>query len=112
MNESWSGCCGSAARPLDFSLVRAPRRVARVHVDVRRYLPVVRFLAMAGAAFGAMMLAIDCAVGMSLPRTVAEGPYVVVLSAVVLWFSGRRRFPPSEAAATPPNLRGFGTSSN
>ena len=59
--------------------------------DVRRYLPVVRFLAVAGAMFGAMILTIDCAVGMPLPWTVAEGPYVVMLSAVVLWFIGRLR---------------------
>ena len=61
--------------------------------DVRRYLPVVRFLAVAGVVFGAMMLAIDCAVGMPLLWTIAEGPYVVLLSAVLLWFSGRRWFP-------------------
>ncbi|MHC1766178.1 MAG: hypothetical protein AB9869_18060 [Verrucomicrobiia bacterium] len=67
--------------------------------DVRRYLPVVRFLAVAGAVFGAMMLAIDCAVGMPLPWTICEGPYVVALSAVVLWFSGRRWFPATSGAA-------------
>ena len=66
--------------------------------DVRRYLPVVRFLAVAGAVFGAMMLAIDCVVEMPLSWTVAEGPYVIVLSAVVLWFSGKRRFPPTGSA--------------
>ena len=53
----------------------------------------VRFLAMAGAAFSAMMLAIDCAVGMPLPWTVAEGPYVVVLSTVVMWVQREPTFP-------------------
>ena len=67
--------------------------------DVRRYLPVVRFLAVAGVVFGALMLGIDCAVGMPLSWTVAEGPYVVALSAVVLWLTGRRRFPPTAVAA-------------
>jgi hypothetical protein len=67
--------------------------------DVRRYLPVVRFLAWAGAAFGAMMLAIDRAVGMPLPWNVCEGPFVVLLSAVILWLTGRRRFPPQDVAA-------------
>ena len=61
--------------------------------DVRRFLPVVRFLAGAGAVFGVLLLAIDCAVGMPLPWTVAEGPWVVALSAVILWLTGRRRFP-------------------
>ena len=37
--------------------------------DLRRYLPVVRFLALAGAAFGALMLGLDWAVGMPLPWT-------------------------------------------
>ena len=67
--------------------------------DVLRYLPVVRFLAVAGAVFGVLMLAIDGAVGMPLPWTVAEGPFVVALSAVILWFSGGRWFPPTGGAA-------------
>lgn len=40
--------------------------------ELRRYLPVVRFLAVAGAIFGAMMLGIDFAVRMPLPWAVAE----------------------------------------
>jgi len=59
--------------------------------DVRRHLHVVRFLAVAGAVFGAVMLGIDCAVGMPLPWTVAEGPSVLVLSAVILWLTGRQQ---------------------
>jgi hypothetical protein len=66
--------------------------------DLRRYLPVVRFLAVAGAVFGALMLGIDFAVGMPLPWAVAEGPYVVALSAVILWLTGRQRFPPTGGA--------------
>jgi hypothetical protein len=66
--------------------------------DVRRYLPVVRFLAVAAAVFGAVMLGIDCAVGMPLPWTVAEGPSVLVLGAVILWLTGRKRLPPISAA--------------
>ena len=67
--------------------------------DVCRYLPVVRFLAVAGAVFGAMMLAIDCAVGMPVPWTVGEGPYVIALSAVILWLTGSKRFAPIAGAA-------------
>jgi hypothetical protein len=66
--------------------------------DVRRYLPVVRFLGMAGAVFGAVMLAIDCGVGMPLPWTVCEGPLVAALSAVILWLTGRKGFPPTATA--------------
>ncbi|HEY5911350.1 MAG TPA: hypothetical protein VJA21_12175 [Verrucomicrobiae bacterium] len=57
--------------------------------DVRRYLPVVRFLALAGVVFGVMMLAIDCAVGMPLSWTVGEGPFVVAFGVVNLWLAGR-----------------------
>ena len=67
--------------------------------DVRRYLPVVRFLAVAGAVFGAVMLGVDYTVGMPLPWTVAEGPYVAVFSVVILWLTGRQRFPSISAVA-------------
>jgi hypothetical protein len=67
--------------------------------DVRRFLPVVRFLTVAGVVFGAVMLAIDGAVGMPLPWTVGEGPFVVALSAVILWLTSRRRFPTAGGAA-------------
>ena len=40
-----------------------------------------------------MVLAIDCTLGMPLPWTVGEGPYVVLLSLVILWLTGRERFP-------------------
>jgi hypothetical protein len=65
--------------------------------DVRRYLPVVRFLAVAGLVFGVLMLGIDCAVKMPLPWTAGEGPFVFVLSAATLWLSGRLHFPPTAA---------------
>ena len=65
--------------------------------DVRRYLPVVRFLAVTGAAFGVVMLGIDCAVGMPLPWKLGEGPFVVMLSAVILWLTGRLRYPATAA---------------
>lgn len=68
--------------------------------EVHRFLPVVRFQAGAGAVFGALLLAINCAVGIPLPWTVAEVPWVVALSAVILWLTGRRQFPaPSTSPA-------------
>ena len=67
--------------------------------DVRRYLPVVSFLAVAGAVFGAVMLGIDCAVGIPLRWTIAEGPFVVALSAVILWLTARTRFSSTAAIA-------------
>jgi hypothetical protein len=67
--------------------------------DVRRYLLVVRFLAVAGAVFGALMLGIDYTVRMPVSWTVGEGPFVVALSAVILWMTGRKRFPTTAAVA-------------
>ncbi len=61
--------------------------------DLRRYLPVVRFLAIAGAIFGALVLGIDWAVGMPCVWTLGEGPYVILLSLLVLWLTGRKSFP-------------------
>ncbi len=60
--------------------------------DLRRYLSVVRFIALAGVVFRAMMLAIDWAVGVPVLWTIGEGPWVILLSAVILWLAGRQRF--------------------
>jgi len=61
--------------------------------DVRRYLPVVRFLAVTDAVFGAIMLGIDWAVGMPLFWTVPEGPSTVAVGLFILWLTARKRFP-------------------
>ncbi len=58
--------------------------------DLRRYLPVVRFLALAGAVFGVILLAIDSGVGLPLPWTMGEGPWVILLSGVIFWLGGRQ----------------------
>jgi hypothetical protein len=57
--------------------------------DVVRYLPVIWFLALAGILFGVLMLTLDLAVGMPLPWSVGEGPFVVLLSGVFLWLMRR-----------------------
>ena len=57
--------------------------------DVRRYLPVIRFLALAAGVFGAVMLVLDRLVGMPLGWTVVEGPYVAAISALLFWLAGR-----------------------
>jgi hypothetical protein len=65
--------------------------------DLRRYLPVVRFLAIASIGFGAVLLGIDCVVGMPLSWTLGEGPFVIAFNILVLWLSGRQNFPPDQA---------------
>ncbi len=66
--------------------------------DVRRYRLVVRFLAVTGVLFGALMLGIDYAVGMPVGWTAQEGPSVIVFGAVFFWLTGQKRFPSSPAA--------------
>lgn len=62
-----------------------------VSLDIRRYLPVIRFLAVLGIAFGAGMLVLDVMVGIPLPWTLCEGPFIAVLGGVMLWLSNRCR---------------------
>jgi hypothetical protein len=60
-----------------------------VSLDVRRYLPVVKFLAVLGVVFGSGMLVLDIVVGMP-PRWIAgEGPFIIVLGGVMLWLAGQ-----------------------
>jgi len=66
--------------------------------DLSRYLPIVRFLALAGAAFGAMMLVIDWAVEMPLLWIIGEGPWVILLSAVIFSLARRIRLKPDRAS--------------
>lgn len=60
-----------------------------VSLDVRRFLPVVKFLAVLGIVFGAGMLVLDVMVGMPPYWVLCEGPFIVVLGGVLLWLSGR-----------------------
>jgi hypothetical protein len=59
---------------------------------------VVRFLAVAGVVFGALMLGIDYAVGMPVGWTLHEGPSVIVFGLVFLWLTGPKRFPSPSTA--------------
>jgi hypothetical protein len=55
--------------------------------DVRRWLPIIRFLAGAGMTFGALMLALDIYLLMPRPWTICEGPLIIVLCVVILTLS-------------------------
>jgi len=64
-----------------------------VSFDVRRYLPVVKCLAVLGMVFGVGMLALDCLVGLPPWWIACEGPLIIALGAAVLWLAaetGRR----------------------
>ncbi len=58
-------------------------------LDVRRFLPVVKCLAVLGIAFGVGMFVLDVAVGMPTPWIACEGPFVIVLGSTLLWLAGR-----------------------
>ena len=57
--------------------------------DVRRYLPVVRCLAVLGIVFGAGMIVLDCVVGLPPAWIVGEGPFIIALGAALLWLAAR-----------------------
>ena len=60
--------------------------------DLRRFAPVVVYLAVTGLAFGVVMIGVDFAAGMPRYWSVSEGPLVLVLSSVILWLArGIRR---------------------
>ena len=63
--------------------------------DVRRYLPLVRFLAVVMVLAGAGLIPLDCCVGMPWFWTVSEGPFVTALG-VVLFLLARQAGVPSE----------------
>jgi hypothetical protein len=60
-----------------------------VSLDVRRYLPIVKFIVLLGVLFGLWMIGLDLAVGMPLFWTVGEGPFIFLLCSVMLWLAGR-----------------------
>ena len=59
-----------------------------VSLDVRRFLPVVKFVAVLTILFGLWLTALDVVVGMPVFWTVCEGPSLFVLYCVVLWLTG------------------------
>ena len=59
-----------------------------VSFDVRRFLPVVRFMAVLTVLCGPWLIALDVVVGMPVFWIVAEGPSLFILYCVVLWLTG------------------------
>ncbi len=59
-----------------------------VSLDVRRYLPIVRFLGVAGVVTGILLFGLDRAVGMPVQWANGEGPFVVAISVVILVLAG------------------------
>jgi len=70
-------------------LVAVGALVLYLSFDVRRYLPVVRCLAVLGIAFGVGMIGLDCAVGLPPAWVVGEGPFIIALGTALLWLAAR-----------------------
>ena len=60
-----------------------------VSLDVRRFLPVVKCLAVLGLVFGIGMTVLDVAVTMPLFWIICEGPFIFALGGVLLWLASR-----------------------
>ncbi|MCL4201016.1 MAG: hypothetical protein KJ000_00875 [Pirellulaceae bacterium] len=69
-----------------------------ISLDVRRYLPVVKCLAVLCVLFGAGMVVLDVVVGMPLFWVLSEGPFIVILGGVLLWLAGFIRQPTTTEA--------------
>jgi len=57
--------------------------------DVRRFLPVVKLVAVLTILFGLCLTALDVVVGMPSFWAVSEGPSLFILYCVVFWLTGR-----------------------
>ena len=71
--------------------------VGFLSLDVRRYRPIVKCIAVLNMAFGIGMTVLDVMVGMPWPWTICEGPLILALGGVWLWLAGRVRPGPAEA---------------
>ena len=58
-----------------------------VSLDVRRFLPVVKCLAVLCIVFGMGMIVLDVMVGMPMFWILGEGPFIIVLGGVMLWLA-------------------------
>ena len=59
-----------------------------VSLDIRRFLPVVKFVAVLTILFGLWLTTLDVVVGMPPFWIVSEGPVLFVLYCVVFWLTG------------------------
>ena len=57
--------------------------------DVRRFLPVIKLVAVLTILFGLWLIALDVVVGMPWFWTVSEGPSLFILYCVEFWLTGR-----------------------
>lgn len=56
-------------------------------LNVRRYLPVVKFLVALSIVLGAGLLVLDVVVGMPLGWTICEGPFIILFYSFLFWLA-------------------------
>ena len=111
----WLGLGAFPRAPLTEYLTRSISGLYAIHggmllvlsSNVRRYQPIIRYVACTTAVFGLVLLGVDWRARLPLYWTVGEGPPLAALG-VVLWSltralpqaaaSGRERFEPDAAA--------------
>ena len=102
----WLGLGDFPASPLVDYLTRSASALYAIYGgllvllarDVRRFAPVIVYLAVTGLAFGVIMIGVDFAAGMPRYWSVGEGPLVLVLSAVIFWLA--RSIQPPRGSST------------
>jgi hypothetical protein len=95
----WLGMGELPAGPIVGYLTRSCSLLYAIHgallfyvsLNVRNLLPLIRFLAALGIAFGLGMLALDCAVRMPWYWIIGEGPLIAAMGAVFWWLAGRTK---------------------
>ena len=80
---------GYLTRSLSLMYAMHGALICFVSLDVRRFLPVVKFFAILGMVFGSSMIVLDTMVGMPTYWTVCEGPCVIPFSLVILLLAKR-----------------------
>jgi len=95
--HAWLGLGELADTPLTGYLTRSLSALYAFHgailflvsLDVRRYGPLIRLLAVGNIVFGAVLLILDLSLGLPLFWTLSEGPSVMALGAVLFWLQRR-----------------------
>jgi len=78
---------GYLTRSLSLMYAMHGALVLFLSLEIRRNLPVVRFLACLSILFGSSMIVLDAAVGMPPSWIAGEGPFVVFIGGVMLWLA-------------------------
>ena len=92
-HRTWDG--RTPSKPIAGYLTRSLSVMYAMHgavllflsLDVRRFLPVVKFVAVLTILFGLGMLALDVLIGMPSFWIACEGPALFLLYCVVLWLT-------------------------